>query len=74
MKARLNLKYFVNGCLWMPFFYSNSFQTPLNLILSIRFSHRINLKLEQLSLKKVLKLDLFGNCFSDLFTEVEIWY
>ena len=33
-----------------------------------------NLKLERLSGKKVLKFPLIGNRFSDLFTEVEIWY
>ena len=30
--------------------------------------------LEQLSCKKVLKVALLGNCFSDLLAEVGIWY
>ena len=38
------------------------------------FSYFFNMKLEQLSDQKILKLALLGNCLSDLFTEVEFWY
>ena len=31
-KTKVNLKYFVTGCLWKPFFDYNLPQTPLNLI------------------------------------------
>ena len=37
-------------------------------------SHSFNLKLEQLSSKNVLKYALLGNWFSELSTQVEIWY
>ena len=30
LKTGVSLKYFVNDCLWKPFFYSNSPQTPSN--------------------------------------------
>ena len=33
-----------------------------------------NLRLQQLSFKKAQKIVLLDNCFSDLFSEVEIWY
>ena len=61
------------------FFYFNSSQTPFNLVsltifVTLGLSRYFNLKLEQLSDKKVLKFALLGNCFSDLLTEVEIWY
>ena len=74
-----SLKYFVNDCLWKQFFASNSPQTPSNLIsltilVTVRPFTQFILKLEQLSRKKVLKFSLLGNCFSDLFTEVEISY
>ena len=80
MKTRVSLKYFVNDCFRKQFFASNSPQTPSNVISSkilgtiCCLSHIFNLKLEQLSCEKVLKFALFGNYFSDLFTEVEIWY
>ena len=32
MKTRVSLKYFVNDCLWKPFFDSNLPQTSSNLI------------------------------------------
>ena len=35
---------------------------------------QIPLKPLQLSCKKLLKFALLGNYFSDLFSEVEIWY
>ena len=31
-------------------------------------------QLEELSCKKVLKFVLLGNCYFDLFAEVEFWY
>ena len=79
MKTRVSLKYFVNNCLWKTFFDCNSPQTPSNVIsliimVTLRSFTLFNLKLEQLSCKKKLKYDLLDNCFSDLFTEVEIWY
>ena len=36
--------------------------------------YSFKLKLQHFSCKKVLKFFILGNCFSDLFTEVEIWY
>ena len=76
MKTRVSLKYFVSYCLWKPF-DSNSPETPSNLIsltilVTLRPFTLFNLKLEQLSCKKVLKFALLGNYFSDLFTEVKI--
>ena len=79
MEPRVPLKYFVNSCLYKHFFHSNSSQTPSNLIsfmilVTLRPFTHLNLKLEQLSCKKVLKFAFFNNCFFDLFTDVEIWY
>ena len=78
MKTRASLKYFVSYCLWKHFFDSTSPHTPSNLIsLTILVTLRpftFNQKLEQLSSEKVLKFALLGNCFSELFTEVEIWF
>ena len=78
MKPGVSLNDPMSYCLWIPLFFSNSPQNPSNLI-SLTFlvavsSHCLDLKLEQLSGSKVLKFALLGNCFSDLFTEVEIWY
>ena len=77
MKTRVSLKYFVNVS-------GNNFllltcPDPFKLDFFDNFGnskafHSFNLKLEQLSCKKVLNFALLGNCFSDLFTEVEIWY
>ena len=54
---------------------SNSPHTPSHLFFFERvFSHCFNLKLERLSCKIALKFPLLGNCYSDLFTEVKIWY
>ena len=52
-------------------------QTSSNLIylaVLVTLTHCLNVKLEILSGKKVVKFYLIGNCFFDLFTEVEIWY
>ena len=65
IKTRVNLKFFVNDCI-----SKHSFACNLPEILSNSF----NLKLEQLSFKKVLKIVLLGKCLSDLFTDVEICY
>ena len=80
MKTRVCLKYFVNDCLWKQFLASNSPQTSSNLIcLTIFCKNKVflrqgfNPKLEQLICKKALKFVLLYN-FSDLFTEVRIWY
>ena len=79
MKTRVSLKYFVIYCLWKLFLDSNSPQTlsyliALAFLVTLSLSHCFNLKVEQLSGKKVLNFPVLGNCFSDLFTEVEIWY
>ena len=78
MKTRVCIKYFANVCLWKHF-ASNS---PQNLINFISFKIFVTLgpftqflsKIQATKLKKIVKLDLLGKCFSDLFTEVEIWY
>ena len=79
MKTRVSLKYFVSYSVCKLFCDSNSLQTPSNIIsltflVTVRILTLFNLKLEQLSGKKVVKLALLGNYFSNLFTEVEIWY
>ena len=79
METRVSLKHFVDGCLWKHFFASTFNPDPFKLNLFDNYGnskafHSFNLKLEQLSSKKVLKFALLCNCFSDLFTEVEIWY
>ena len=58
METKVSRRYFVSYYIEKFFFDSN---LP-------------NLKLGQLSGKKVLKFALRGNCFYDLFTEVEIRY
>ena len=78
MKTRVSLKYFVNDCLSKHFFDSNLPQTLSNAIsltslVTLR-PFTLNLKLEILSCKKVLKFALLSNCFSDLLSEVDIWY
>ena len=40
----------------------------------VTLSHCFDLKLEQLSCRKVLKFSLLSNCFFYLLTEPEIWY
>ena len=79
MKARVCHKYFVDDWFWKQCFASNSTHTHSNLIsltilVTVSSSTQFNLELEQLSSKKVLKFALLGNCFSDLLTEVQIWY
>ena len=60
------------------FFDSNSPQSPSNLIFdnfgNYEAFRSFNLKLEQLSCQKVLHFVLLDNCFTDLFTEVQIPY
>ena len=72
MKSKVSLKYFVNNCLWKHFLASNL--NSLTMLVTLRPFTSFNLKLEQSSCKKVLKFALLGNCFSDLLTEVKIWY
>ena len=79
MKTRVSLKYFVNDCLWKHFFASNSPQTPSNLIyltilVTLRPFTHFKPKFGAIKLQKSATFALLGNCFSDLFTEVEIWY
>ena len=74
MKASVSLKCFVTGYLWKLFFDCNLSQTPSKLI-SLTFLKFLELscsKLEQLSSKKGQKSVLLGNCFSNVFTDVEI--
>ena len=44
----------------------------VTVIYTIKLSHCLYLKLDQLSRKKRLKLALLGNFLSNIFTEVEI--
>ena len=79
MKTRVCLKYFVNHCLWKQFIDSNSSFTTSSLIyltifVNLRPRHSFILKLEQLICKEVPKFVLLDNYFSDLFTNVQIWY
>ena len=74
MKTRVSLKYFVNDSLRKQVFPSNFPQAPSNLmsliiLVTLRPSHSFNLKLEQLSSKKVFKPALLGNYFSHFFTK-----
>ena len=76
MKTEVGLKYFVSYCICKYFFDSNPPQTSLNLsyltiLVTLSVSPCFNLKLEQISCKKVQKFVLLDNCFSDLLTEVE---
>ena len=77
MKTRVSLKYFANACLWKHFllltcprppqiFFDNSGNSKAF------HSKAFNLKIKKLSCKKEVHFPLLGNCFSDLFTEVEI--
>ena len=70
---------FFHDCLWKQLFGSNSSQSSSNLILwtnlvTMRFFTQFQLKLEQLSCKKVLNFILLDNYFADLFTEIQIRY
>ena len=69
METRVSLKYFVSCCPWKLFFDSNCPQTTSKLISLILF-----VTVRPSTRKKVLNFPLFGNYFSDLFTEVETWY
>ena len=73
MKTRVSLKYFLSDPLWKQFLASNSPQIPSNLI-SLTILVTLRKKIERLNCRKVLKFALFDNCFSDIFSEVEIWY
>ena len=46
----------------------------LTMLVTLRSLHSFNLKLEQLSHKKVLKFGLLGNYFPDRFIAVKIWF
>ena len=77
IKTRLSFKYFVNDCLRKPFFDPNSLHiltnlTSLIILAILRPLHSLNLKLEQLICKKVLKFAFLGNCFPNLFSEFKI--
>ena len=79
MRTTISLKYLVNDCRWKPFFDSNSPQTPSNLIsltvlVSLRPLILFQPKIRAIKSQKALNFALLGNCFSDLFNEVEIWY
>ena len=78
-KARVSLKYIVNDCLCEHLFASNSPQTPSNLILltllvTLRSVTLFYPKFRAINSQIKLKFVLLGNRFSDLFTEVKIWY
>ena len=54
-------------------------QVPSNLIfltilVTLRPLIQFNIKLKQLSCKKIQKITLLDNYFADLFSEVQIWY
>ena len=75
MKTRVCLNYFLHDCLCKQVFASNSPQAPLKLIcltifVTLRPLTQFYCKLEGLSHKKVLKLILLVNYFSDFSTEV----
>ena len=77
MKTRVSLKYFVNDCLWKPFFDYNSPQITLKLIsmtilVTLRPFTLFKPKITAIKLKKRAKLCLTGYLFSDLCTKVEI--
>ena len=80
MKAGVSLKYFVNDCLWKHFLCFLLAPDIFKLIFFDNFGNSkafhtvLIIKLEQLSRKNMLKFALLGNCFSDLFTKVNIWY
>ena len=79
MKNRVNLKYFVNDCLWKPFFGCISAQTTSNVIswtilVSFRPLKLFLPKIKGIKLKKFPKFASIINCFCDLCTELEICY
>ena len=79
MKTRVCLIYFVHDCLWKHAFASNSPRSPSNLIfwtilLTMRFFKQFQFKIRATKLQKVLNVVLLDKCFTNLFTEVQIWY
>ena len=69
----------MNGCIWKQFLASNSPQVPLNLIcltivVSLMPLTQFNLELEQLICKNLIKFVLLDTYFSELLTDVQIWY
>ena len=74
----------VSNILWMivsrNFFFLLTRLRPLETLISLtifatlRPFTQFNLKFKQQSCKNVLKFTLRFKCFSNLFTEVEIWY
>ena len=71
IKTRVSLKYFVHDCLWKQFLLlscSRPFKPIfLTFFVTVRSLSQVNLKLEQLSCRKVLKLILLEKYFSDFF-------
>ena len=47
---------------------------PLTLFVTLRPCTLFGHKIRAIKLQKRAKFALLGNCFFDLFTEVEIWY
>ena len=72
MKTRVCLKYFVNHYLLKRLLDSKSPHTTSSFICLTIF---VNLRpMTQLICNKALKFVLLDNCFSDLFTDVQIWH
>ena len=71
IKSRVSLKYFVHDCLWKQFLLlscSRAFNVfLLTFFVTVRSLSQVNLKLEQLSCRKVLKFILLEKYFSDFF-------
>ena len=70
-KTRVSHKYFVHDCLWKQFLLlscSRPFKPIfLTFFVTVRSLSQVNLKLEQLSCRKVLKFMLLEKYFSDFF-------
>ena len=70
-KTRVSLKYFVHDCLWKQFLLlscSRAFKPIFwTFFVTVRSLSQVNLKLEQLSCRKVLKFILLEKYFSDFF-------
>ena len=73
IKTRVSLKYFVHDCLWKQFLLlscSRPFKPIfLTFFVTVRSLSQVNLKLEQLSCRKVLKFILLEKYFSDFFSQ-----
>ena len=71
IKTRVSHKYFVHDCLWKQFLLlscSRPFKPIfLTFFVTVRSLSQVNLKLEQLSCRKVLKFMLLEKYFSDFF-------